>query len=126
MPTDQEFSDLLNEVRRLRAEKEKHERDILDLYALVKQATKGTGIYGQTPAEIGDDAEPPEAGYTDEWDRDADFVPVDVWVSTGEAYYDASDETLYGYKARMRYDANGLLYAVDSHTVYEIDVPEAC
>lgn len=112
-------------IERLERRVEQLERLIGVLWPPRKRGEDAAADSGGTPAVIGDDIEPDDGGYSDEW-AIADGTPVDVWVSMGSSYDDTGDETLYGNKVRMRIDASGRIYAVDTPTQYEIDPADDC
>ena len=55
-----------------------------------------------------------------------DTIGFKITMSTGAAYFDAGDETLYGYVADFHYDSSGRLVFIERERRVTIDVPEEC
>jgi hypothetical protein len=78
-----------------------------------------------SPTTLGSAAEGSETASTMSWARTSG-TPLDLYLTTRVGYYDAGDETLYGYAVKLSFDAFGALIAVSGETRYGIDVPEDC
>ena len=81
------------------------------------------------PAAIGTAAEGAEAAETTTWDRASQAAGengLTLTIMTRVAYYDAGDETLYGYTRTLTFDSRGMLATVGAETRVSIDVAEAC
>lgn len=76
-----------------------------------------------TPATIGDTDEGSEAADTTTWAASAG-AGVQLHFMTRVAYYDAGNETLYGYVRTAKFDKFGRLASISAETRVTIDVPE--
>lgn len=79
-----------------------------------------------SPTTLGAASEGSEAADSSTWSRTTNGTPLQIYIQTRTAYYDAGDEKLYGYFRLFTYDACGLLISVGAETRVEVDVPEAC
>lgn len=79
-----------------------------------------------SPTTLSAASEGSEAADTSTWSRTTNGTPLQIYIQTRTAYYDAGDEKLYGYFRLFTYDACGLLISVGAETRVEVDVPEAC
>lgn len=74
---------------------------------------------------VGGNTEGAEAADTDNWTGNS-TNGVDFYVMTRVAYFDAGDETLYGYIRKIEIDNKGHVYNISAETRVSIDVPVAC
>ena len=80
-----------------------------------------TGTFGT----IGDADEGDEAADSGEWAVDGDTgLYLDAMTRVG--FFDAGDETLYGYVRRLKFDSQGRLFSVGGETRITIDLPGTC
>lgn len=75
---------------------------------------------------VGVNTEGTEAAYTNTYDGTSSANGLDLYAMTRVAYYDAGNETLYGYIRKLTFDVNGHLQAVSAETRISIDVPVVC
>ena len=78
-------------------------------------------------ATLGDADEGAEAADTGDWEvvtTDGEGLHLDITTRVG--YFDAGDETLYGYIRRLKFDDQGRLYYVGAETRITIDTPGTC
>jgi hypothetical protein len=92
-----------------------------------------TSCSGSNTTTIGSNSEGSESADSTSFDfttgSGTSTATLEVWVTSRVGYFDAGDQTLYGYARKLTFNCDGgnlVLEQVSGETRYTIDVPTIC